>query len=121
MPRQKTPVAGTDTPKTVNSSAEGAGTPQDAPEMRRAANYPTASSDALRGVYRVCTPLSLRNKAGTDARAGCTLLAQLPQGQEVRCEGGYAMAEGMRWLYIKTEFDGVTHAGYCTSRFLSRE
>ncbi len=121
MARQKIPVAGTDTPETVNSPAEGARTPQDTSKARRAANYPTASSDVLRGVYRVCTPLSLRSKAGTDARAGCTLLAQLPQGQEVRCEGGYAMAEGMRWLYIKTELDGTTYAGYCASRFLSRK
>ena len=72
---------------------------------------------ALAGVYRCMANLNVRDNAGTENAS----LIVLPKGQLVHNYGYFSIAKnGKKWLYIKTEYRGVTYIGFCSAEWLKK-
>ena len=60
--------------------------------------------------------LYCRNDAGTNKKALCCM----PAGTKVHCYGYYSTANGVKWLYIQFELNGVTYTGFSSSAYLKK-
>lgn len=83
------------------------------------ASQSAKSYDAsLAGTYYVNsrTGLNVRDGAGTNYR----VLVAIPLSKKVECYGYYTDAQGIRWLYIAFEHNGVKYIGFASSEWLSR-
>lgn len=75
---------------------------------------------SLSGAYLVTSDdgLNVRNGAGTKINK---VLVSLPKNTKVMCYGYYTKAaDGAKWLYIQTTYNGVTYTGFCHSAYLKK-
>lgn len=78
--------------------------------------YARGMDARLSGTYTATANLYCRNDAGTNKRALCCM----PAGQKVHCYGYYSTANGVKWLYIQFELNGVTYTGFSSSAYLKK-
>jgi N-acetylmuramoyl-L-alanine amidase CwlA len=71
----------------------------------------------LSGKYVTTANLNMRDGAGTTKQ----LMITLPKGTICSCYGYYSMAQGVKWLYVVAEVDGMICTGFCSSRYLRKE
>jgi len=85
-------------------------------KVYKAAEPAAAYHETLSGKYVTTANLNLRDGAGTTKQ----LIVTLPKGQAVTCYGYYSMAQGVRWLYVVAEMNGMECIGFCSSRYLKK-
>ena len=78
--------------------------------------YARGKDARLSGAYTATADLYCRNDAGTNKKALCCM----PAGQKVHCYGYYSTANGVKWLYIQFELNGVTYTGFSSSAYLKK-
>ena len=93
--------------------------PQETAKDEVKASQSAESYDAgVAGTYYVNsrTGLNIRDGAGTSYK----VLTVLSIGRGVECYGYYTDAEGIRWLYVTFNRNGVKYTGYASAQWLSR-
>lgn len=75
----------------------------------------------LAGTYKVNSSdgtMNVRTKPGvlTDS----TIMVNIPNGTEVKCYGYYTTVSGVKWLYIRFTYEGVTYTGFCSGNLLKK-
>ena len=78
--------------------------------------YARGKDARLSGAYTATADLYCRNDAGTNKKALCCM----PAGTKVHCYGYYSTANGVKWLYIQFELNGVTYTGFSSSAYLKK-
>ena len=71
---------------------------------------------AYAGEYFTTANLYCRDGAGTNKKALCCI----PINKKVQCYGYYSVANGVDWLCITFELDGIQYTGFSSSIFLRR-
>lgn len=101
-----------------------------APEKGPSASTSTSTSEvkatgvaksfdkALAGTYTVTagSGLNVRNAAGT----GNKVLVAIPKGTQVQNYGYYTLVDGVKWLYVKFTYNGVTYTGFASASYLKK-
>lgn len=84
---------------------------------RKATQAAQKMDKSLAGVYRCMANLNVRNGSGVENAS----MVVLPKGHLVHNYGYYSVAKnGKSWLYIKTEYRGVTYIGFCSAEWLKK-
>ncbi len=74
-------------------------------------------SDDLAGTYKTTADLYCRNDAGTNKKSLCII----PKGTSVKNFGYYSMFNGVIWLLIQFNLEGIQYVGFSSSKYLSNE
>lgn len=92
--------------------------PKKQPEAKKIVStcYARYKDLSLTGIYQTTGDLYCRNDAGTNKKALCVI----PKGTKVRNYGFYNLFEGVKWLYIQFELNGVEYIGFSSERYLKR-
>lgn len=108
--------------KLVDSSlAEAEKVPQAAPGVipeRRASGIAQSCGKELAGTYAVTASsgLHIRNVPGSKTGS----MAVLPKGTKVQSSGCYTQVDGVAWLYVQAEHQGVRYIGFCSGAYLKK-
>ena len=70
----------------------------------------------LAGEYTTTADLYCRDGAGTNKKA----LVCIPKGTKVQNFGYYSVANGVNWLYITFNLNGIKYTGFSSSVYLRR-
>lgn len=71
---------------------------------------------AIAGTYKTTDALNLRDGAGTSYKT----LTCMPNKTKVYNYGYYSYVGNTKWYYVKTEINGVTYIGFCSSKYLRK-
>lgn len=71
---------------------------------------------AIAGAYKTTDALNLRDGAGTSYKT----LTCMPNKTKVYNYGYYSYVGSTKWFYVKTEINGVTYIGFCSSKYLRK-
>ena len=101
------PTPDKDTPSTLASGKEV-----------KATGVATGFDKSLAGTYTVtaASGLNVRNAAGTNNK----VLVAIPKGTKVQNYGYYTLVGGVRWLYVKFTYNGVTYIGFASASYLKK-
>ena len=78
----------------------------------------TGFDKSLAGTYTVtaASGLNVRNAAGTNNK----VLVAIPKGTKVQNYGYYTLVGGVKWLYVKFTYNGVTYIGFASASYLKK-
>lgn len=101
------PVPEKDTPTASTSTKEV-----------KATGVATGFDKSLAGTYIVtaASGLNVRNAAGTNNK----VLVAIPKGTKVQNYGYYTLVGGVKWLYVKFTYNGVTYIGFASASYLKK-
>lgn len=88
------------------------------PAQKKAQGAAQSFDKALAGTYEVTPEAGLHIRSG--AGSGKTSLAVLPKGTKVCNYGYYSQSEGVKWLYVQAEYQGVRYTGFSSAEYLSK-
>lgn len=71
---------------------------------------------SIAGFYVTTGDLHCRNDAGSNKKSLCVI----PKGTSVRNHGYYTEFNGVKWLLIRFDLDGVTYTGFSSSKYLKK-
>lgn len=73
--------------------------------------------DSLAGTYTTTASyLNMRNGPGTYY----SVMTVLPRGTKVQNYGYYTNVAGLKWLYVRATYEGITYTGFCSSKYLKK-
>lgn len=81
---------------------------------------------SLKGTYKVTAKnLNVRHGAGAekgkDGKDKFPVMVTVKENTKVECYGYYTVsANGVKWLYIKFDYNGVTYIGFASSNYLAK-
>lgn len=81
---------------------------------------------SLKGTYKVTAKnLNVRHGAGAekgkDGKDKFPVIVTVKENTKVECYGYYTVsANGVKWLYIKFDYNGVTYIGFASSKYLTK-
>ena len=84
----------------------------------KATGVATGFDKSLAGTYIVtaASGLNVRNAAGTNNK----VLVAIPKGTKVQNYGYYTLVGGVKWLYVKFTYNGVTYIGFASASYLKK-
>ena len=83
-----------------------------------ATQHAKSKSDAVKGKYVVdATSVNVRDGAGTNYK----ILTTIPRGTVVNNYGYYNTVDGVKWLFVKFDYQGVTYTAFVSSRYLKKK
>lgn len=84
----------------------------------KATGVATGFDKSLAGTYTVtaASGLNVRNAAGTNNK----VLVAIPKGTKVQNYGYYTLVGGVKWLYVKFTYNGVTYIGFASASYLKK-
>ena len=105
--KTEAPASDKDTPSTPASGKEV-----------KATGVATGFDKSLAGTYIVtaASGLNVRNAAGTNNK----VLVAIPKGTKVQNYGYYTLVGGVKWLYVKFTYNGVTYIGFASASYLKK-
>lgn len=105
--KTEAPAPDKDTPSTPASGKEV-----------KATGVATGFDKSLAGTYIVtaASGLNVRNAAGTNNK----VLVAIPKGTKVQNYGYYTLVGGVKWLYVKFTYNGVTYIGFASASYLKK-
>ena len=105
--KTEAPASDKDTPSTPASGKEV-----------KATGVATGLYKTLARTYIVtaASGLNVRNAAGTNNK----VLVAIPKGTKVQNYGYYTLVGGVKWLYVKFTYNGVTYIGFASASYLKK-
>ena len=83
-----------------------------------ATQHAKSKSDAVKGKYVVdATSVNVRDGAGTNYK----ILTTIPRGTVVNNYGYYNTVDGVKWLFVKFDYKGITYTAFVSSRYLKKK
>lgn len=83
-----------------------------------ATQHAKSKSDAVRGKYVVdASSVNVRDGAGTNYK----ILTTIPRGTVVNNYGYYNTVDGVKWLFVKFDYQGITYTAFVSSRYLKKK
>ena len=83
-----------------------------------ATQHAKSKSDAVKGKYVVdATSVNARDGAGTNYK----ILTTIPRGTVVNNYGYYNTVDGVKWLFVKFDYQGITYTAFVSSRYLKKK
>lgn len=83
-----------------------------------ATQHAKSKSDAVKGKYVVdASSVNVRDGAGTNYK----ILTTIPRGTVVNNYGYYNTVDGVKWLFVKFDYQGVTYTAFVSSRYLKKK
>ena len=113
----------------VEKPAAAPSTPAPAPAPKTVTATNSAKSgplSSLKGTYKVTAKnLNVRHGAGAekgkDGKDKFPVMVTVKENTKVECYGYYTVsANGVKWLYIKFDYNGVTYIGFASSNYLAK-
>lgn len=91
-------------------------TPTNEKKTVKASKYASNFDRAIAGTYKTTDALNLRDGAGTNYK----VLTCMPNKTKVYNYGYFSYVGNTKWYYIKTEINGTTYIGFCSSKYLRK-
>lgn len=83
-----------------------------------ATQHAKSKSDAVKGKYVVdASSVNVRDGAGTNYK----ILTTIPRGTVVNNYGYYNTVDGVKWLFVKFDYQGITYTAFVSSRYLKKK
>lgn len=83
-----------------------------------ATQHAKSKSDSVKGKYVVdATSVNVRDGAGTNYK----ILTTIPRGTVVNNYGYYNTVDGVKWLFVKFDYQGITYTAFVSSRYLKKK
>ena len=83
-----------------------------------ATQHAKSKSDAVKGKYVVdASSVNVRDGAGTNYK----ILTTIPRGTVVNNYGYYNTVDGVKWLFVKFDYEGITYTAFVSSRYLKKK
>ena len=83
-----------------------------------ATQHAKSKSDAVKGKYVVnASSVNVRDGAGTNYK----ILTTIPRGTVVNNYGYYNTVDGVKWLFVKFDYKGITYTAFVSSRYLKKK
>ena len=77
-----------------------------------------SKSDSVKGKYVVdASSVNVRDGAGTNYK----ILITIPRGTVVNNYGYYNTVDGIKWLFVKFDYEGITYTAFVSSRYLKKK
>ena len=82
----------------------------------KASKHASNFDRAIAGKYKTTDALNLRDGAGNNYK----VLTCMPNKTKVYNYGYFSYVKNTKWFYVKTEVNGVTYIGFCSSKYLRK-
>ena len=83
-----------------------------------ATQHAKSKSDSVKGKYVVdASSVNVRDGAGTNYK----ILITIPRGTVVNNYGYYNTVDGIKWLFVKFDYEGITYTAFVSSRYLKKK